>query len=495
MNDGDGLDPADNTFSSKVWGHSLLRAGATLALENEVQREQVFPLLLGPVGGVTGAPANLSQTLQLIQEINALLRTPGATLTWQPLGVANATTFDLLSGQVDIDYSYRKEGQFWTEVTMRAFVQPFGRTAAPRPYASASAVGPLLLVSPYASGAAPAIVASSTGYGASGGVYGPNGASGGISYWGSPSLAGDAPALLQVAFQGPSEAPDGPTPATAVSLLPDANYYPLIPTRYMAIFNSSGASLQSSANAVGSSYWGFSAGASGAIRSPLTSSGANVNLPTSRAPVPVSYSGQQRLLAIARASPTGGASQAATISTITDGTLVAASQAGSIPVGYGWQAVDMGTYTLRASQVPPYDGVYFAIGTSNAAVDLTGFVSLPDNNTWFMGAGQQPFLNSIAWIGYNTLVLDDVAGEQYAYGGYNQSNAPSVATALQNVIRMTQYSRGLVPQPDPKNGLPILAIMSVGIGAPLPLGASPNSVNQRLSVQVTALERYRYVSS
>ena len=37
--------------------------------------------------------------------------------------------------------------------------------------------------------------------------------------------------------------------------------------------------------------------------------------------------------------------------------------------------------------------------------------------------------------------------------------------------------------------------MSVGIGAPLPLGASPNSVNQRLSVQVTALERYRYVSS
>ena len=114
-------------------------------------------------------------------------------------------------------------------------------------------------------------------------------------------------------------------------------------------------------------------------------------------------------------------------------------------MGYGWQAVDIGTYTLRASQVPPYDGVYFAIGTSNAAVDLTGFVSLPDNNTWFMGAGQQPFLNSIAWIGYNTLVLDDVAGEQYAYGGYNQSNAPSVATALQNVIRMTQYSRGLVP--------------------------------------------------
>ena len=48
----------------------------------------MFPSALGPVGGVTGAPANLSQTLQLIQEINALLRTPGATLTWQPLGAA-----------------------------------------------------------------------------------------------------------------------------------------------------------------------------------------------------------------------------------------------------------------------------------------------------------------------------------------------------------------------------------------------------------------------
>ena len=112
-----------------------------------------------------------------------------------------------------------------------------------------------------------------------------------------------------------------------------------------------------------------------------------------------------------------------------------------------------------------------------------------------MGAGQQPFLNSIDWIGYNSLVLDDVAGEQYAYGGYNQTSAPSVSTALANVIRMTQYSRGLVPTPDPKNGLPILAIMSVGIGAPIPLGASPNSVNQFLSAQLTVLERYRYVSS
>ena len=79
------------------------------------------------------------------------------------------------------------------------------------------------MISPYASGGALAIVASTTGYGASGGKYNPNGANGGVSYWGSPSLAGEAPALLQISFQGPSEAPDGPTPATAVSLLPDAN--------------------------------------------------------------------------------------------------------------------------------------------------------------------------------------------------------------------------------------------------------------------------------
>lgn len=198
VNDGEGMDVANPDFSQRVWGRSLLKAGATLALEQMTEKELIFPLLLGPVGGASGAPMNLSQTLLLIQQINSIITSPGAIATWQPLGATSATTFDVLSGLAAVKYSYRKEEQFWTEVELQLFTEPLGRTAAPRVYAAASGVGPLLMISPYASGGALAIVASTTGYGASGGKYNPNGANGGVSYWGSPSLAGEAPALLQI---------------------------------------------------------------------------------------------------------------------------------------------------------------------------------------------------------------------------------------------------------------------------------------------------------
>src|ERR1700735_5337073 len=105
VQDGDGMDTANPEYSTKVWGHSLLKAGATESLEQNVEREMVFPLLLGPVGGLAGAPTNLSQTLQLIQKINSIIRSPGAILTWQPLGAQSATVFDAASGQVDVKYS------------------------------------------------------------------------------------------------------------------------------------------------------------------------------------------------------------------------------------------------------------------------------------------------------------------------------------------------------------------------------------------------------
>ena len=57
---------------------------------------------------------------------------------------------------------------------------------------------------------------------------------------------------------------------------------------------------------------------------------------------------------------------------------------------------------------------------------------------------------------------------------------------------MTQFSRGLVPRPDPKNGLPIIAIMGIG-GQNASPGLMTNSVDQRLSAQITVLERTRYV--
>jgi hypothetical protein len=502
VNDGDGLDPANNEFSSKVWGHSLLKAGATLALENEVQKEQVFPLLLGPVGGVAGAPTNLSQTLQLIQKINALLRTLGATLVWQPLGTANATTFDLLSGQVDISYSYRKEGQFWTEVTMRAFTQPFGRTAGPRVYAAASGVGPLLLVSPYASNGALAIVASSAGYGASGGVYGPNGASGGVSYAGNPSLAGDAPAQLQVTFAGPlapgAQEPAGLPPFAAVSVLPDHNYTPLIPRPELGLLYLTGSQhVQSDARAVASSYWSFAPSSGGYLRFYPP----NLNPGGLASPTPLSWAGQHRLLAIARASVQPGYLATSPNSVVSYAT-------GATVYPGDWGLWDLGTFTLRASEtIADYITTQIVSGQS-CTLDVTAMITLPDNNTWFFnpitpGLIAASDVGNLAGTVGNGVAIDDWVGDQFLIGGgsfIGYVPPPAQIGTLNSGIRITQYTRGLVPQPDPRNGFPIIAIVAVGQQYVQANGqgasaAWANPQNLPLYAQVSVLERYRYVSS
>ena len=47
VEDGDGMDPADPEFTEKIFAHSLLKQGGTLALENLKLKEMAFPLKLG----------------------------------------------------------------------------------------------------------------------------------------------------------------------------------------------------------------------------------------------------------------------------------------------------------------------------------------------------------------------------------------------------------------------------------------------------------------
>ena len=458
-----------------------MKEGATLALQQLVEREQTWPLLLGPF-------ATTSAMMSYIAEVNQAINTPGAVAYWETDGASQPTYYDMLSGELQIAYSYRKEqaGAHYTQAKLLTFSDPLGRPAAPRPLAAASAVGPVLMISPYASGGQ-YILGASTQAGVAG-FGGQQQPSGGVFYSGNPSLAGDAPALLQIGYAGPSEAYAGttavPTPWTAVSVLPDQNYQPLIPLSYVTSYAAVGPSVYHSANAIGSTYW--STGTQG----PSALSGA-IKAPVLASQPPLSWAGPHRLFAIARASSVNMVGSAE-ISGLYDGTLVNASTVGSIPLGLGWQPVDVGTFALRASQTPPPQGVQWGVTASGCNVDLAGFVCLPDNATWFMAGGQAPFLTSIGWAGYNCLLLDDVAGDQFAYQGYNEAGAPAAATIAQNAIRMTQFSRGLVPRPDPKNGLPIIAIMGIG-GQNASPGLMTNSINQRLSAQVTVLERTRYV--
>lgn len=436
------IDPQDPAFSSKVISHSLLKQGGILALEDFQNKELLFPLMLN-------APT-ATALAQLIIEIDQILTAPGATFSWQDDNMSQPTIFDGISGEFDIKYNYRETSSpaHWCKGDLKLFTMPFGHIAGPRAYAAASAVGPLLMISPYASSGALAIGAS-TQAGAAGFGGRPMGASSGIFYPGSPSLAGDAPAQLQMTFAAPA----GLT--TAIGLLPDHNYQPLTTAGELGHF---GTSLITDAKGVASQYVSFAG--PGVVNVFAVPPGGSSFCP------PAAWNGFHRLFAIARASGGGIIGSVVT-------TLVANPTVASVPDLAGhWQMYDLGTFALHASQTPnDLLNISMTASSAGTAIDLTALICLPDNSTWFLQGAQ-----SSGWV------LDDTLGEQFTL---TTTTAPSATGAAQQGQRITQYSRGLVPQPDPKNGLPIIAAVSV---------AAPQSFNQNLlTAQVSVLERTKYV--
>jgi hypothetical protein len=184
------------------------------------------------------------------------------------------------------------------------------------------------------------------------------------------------------------------------------------------------------------------------------------------------------MLAIARASGVTG--QLMSVANSYVGNPVTAN----VPPGAGWALYDLGTFQMKASQttsqivsvggaIPSVSGV----GVS-AALQVAGVIMLPDAHTWF-------FANSPSGAGIvnsSCCLLDDILGDQF-FGGNNFSAASPAGLTPTN--RITQYTRGLLPTLDPKNGPPIIAVIAAaGAGTfPYPL----------LSAQVNVLERARYV--
>jgi hypothetical protein len=474
VQDGAGFDIANPVFTQKVFGRSLLRPGAVLALETNVEREITVPLKIGPIGGVPNAPTTLPATLQLIAQINQIGNSPGATLTWQPDGASQPTVYDGITAQVDVSYHFRREQAKWTACTLRWFAQPFGRTSGPRPYASASGVGPLLLVSPYASGGGQ-VIGQSTQAGVAGWGGQQQGASSGVFYWGSPSLAGDAPAQLQISYTGPS--PLFYPPAVMVSLLPDKNYIPVF----------TAATLQASTPGGGS--WALVSDQYSVASQYLLSTPSRPGGPLSFSPVPspgvgppLNWGGNHRLFAIARASgnPAGGR-------LMLQNSLVSNGGTASVVPAGDWNPYDLGTLSLRPSEYPSQQVVINSIlaAGGSCALEVAAIAMLPDNATWFCSPSGPA---AVAFALTSTFLIDDVLGDQFGYllNGPPPSSAPSPTGMVPLSARITQYSRGLVPTPDPKNGLPIIAVLA---GHML---ASPNPQNWMTSAQINVLERTRF---
>ena len=375
---------------------------------------------------------------------------------------------------------------------------------SPRRYATASGVGPLLMISPYASGGA-LTAAASTQAGVSGfGVPVPGGIpSGGAFYWGNPSLAGDALAQLQISYVGPLPTiPESSglhprrqiVPYAVAALLPDANYRPLITAQQMS--------------------WdtGVITGASGAVASQYIFLAASINgnefnFPIPASPMPLSWAGYHRLFAIARASNIPGSLQISP-------TLSCPNTSAATIYPGDWQIADLGTFSIRPSQLPSVKNLYVTptwASTNAGIIDVTAIVMLPDNQSWFFNpntltpsqygmpgpiGGGNFYYTPAAYS--NQLLLDDISGDQFVIAGQSQM-ALSGNLVIPSQSRITQYSRGLVPRPDPHDGLPIIALLGVGqynfAGSDLyGAGASwVNPQNLRTMAQVNVLERTTYV--
>jgi hypothetical protein len=468
----EGTDPAGPDFTQRVFARSLLKTGATLALEQNVEREWTFPL------NIKGSSASVTNGT-LVQQINQICESPGATMEWWDDGMSQPTYADILSGQVQVEYDYFKSQQAWCACKLLIFTQPFGRTVGPRPYAAASAAGPLLIISPYNSSGALAVSASTQAGAAGFGGAGYAGASGGIFYPGAPSLAGDAPAQIQLSF---TSRMSGNGSVYAVSLLPDQNYNP-----YVTIQNAGGLGLSH-------------AGAGLPVASVTSSSlfpgiFANGLLPITGL-VPATWAGQHRLLAMARASG-GGGTTGLTISGAGPGALPGGGSAyapaiASVPGGQPWALYDMGTVTLHPSQPAPAQFTFAT--TASVAVDVNAVFMLPDANTMF--AGQQ-WSNALNFQPAGIAYLDGIMGEVYSLQGSTNGWIPSPAAFSSfvansnpdstNNLRVTPVTRGLIPSPDPKTGMPIIAIL---------VGSASSLGNQwTLSAEAAVLERARYVMS
>jgi hypothetical protein len=447
-----GADPYDPQYTEKVWGRSILREGATLALEQLREKEMVFPLALkGTTSSVVAGT--------LVQQINAVIHTPGATVSWQDDGMSQPTVFDLLSGQLDIEYSYfRSAGGHWTNAKLRLFTEPLGRTAGPRQYAIATAAGPVTYMAPSS-------------------YLARTPSPGNVVYPGNASLSGDAGAQLAIGYSASIGA--NQIGKMFVSLLPDSDYMPMSPSQIVL----ANVTPRSAATAPEGFVWTFGVGSANAINfSPIASFNTLLT-------PPLAWAGQHRLLAFARASGTWGQLSTAALSLIS--TVTTASVG---PPSNAWDLYDLGTFSIRPSepllggrgtnafaeiavQVPSVAGV-----GSNAALDIGGVIMLPDSTTWYVG----PSANA-----ENLIVIDDRLGDQ-SFTSTNGAPAFNPIGALSPANRLTPISRGLVPRPDPRNGLPILAFVAVG--------ATPNAGGGALlppypqgTANVYVQERTRYV--
>lgn len=327
VNVGAGLDPSDPQFTNKVFAHSLLKQGGTLALEDLKLRELTFPLKLNAT--------SKDKLTALVREINTIINTKGCKASWTDESTTTPTFFTLASGQLDPEFDFRM-GQAthpWLKAKLRLFVQPLGAktttmTALSRASgATSQATAPVYVF--YASGIVP----------------------------------GDAPALVRGVVE-----PEfiGGAGYSAFSYLPNASYSPWIPA----------ASQTQGAGWVRGASKGFNFYAGNGEFTVPRASGV--------------YPGTHRVLAIARrfnnATP---ATLTAEVENAKAPEPNEAVVVGGASKAQPWNVLDLGVVRLPTDQSLMHEWTLRI--EASATVGIHGFVLLPENSTsWLKAIPQSP---------------------------------------------------------------------------------------------------------
>lgn len=344
VNPGEGLDPADSAFTTKIISHSVLREGGSLALEDLKPKELIYPLKL--------KASTKDKLTLLVREINIALNTMGAELQWQDEGTTVETYFDVISGQFDTAFNFRmgQQAQPWLTGKLRVFVQPLGQLEkAPRQFllAGTSAVNGATLT-----GTLPVQV-----------------------FTGASGVRGDFAALPNAII--------GVTPSlgagaySAFSVLPNPSYVPLMmATAANASVTFGGSNFKATrTSAEGSFLVGWSTENDGTKQITFYR-GASA------------YFGANRVLAVARRlNPASPASlQAETEGEYTEqreGKTLGQAVFDSRKVelnGSLWQLADLGVFSRASTQVEPWGITLVSSGT----VAIAGLIMLPENSTQWL---------------------------------------------------------------------------------------------------------------
>jgi hypothetical protein len=324
VEEGQGMEPGDPSFTEKVFARSLLKYGASLALESLKEKELVFPLKLHA--------ATKELLTALIQEINIIARTEGAVVRWKDEGATQSTYFTLISGQLDDEFDFRLGQNNWLKCKLRLFTQPLGFNEA-KP-----------------SGVALNIHGTATTV-----AHGSNPV---ITFVGASQVGGDGPSLIRgiTAITSGTQNVEGPM---AMSVLPTSSYITTwSPTAAHLIQHSQNVATN---NAIGGFYVHMA-----------STSDIIWNVPTES-----QYLGEQRVLAIAR-SPTTATTPYLNFSTSSALTLESVA---TVSATTQWQLYDLGIIPIGS--IALLEGFQMLISKpfSSAPVDVAGLVMLPDANT------------------------------------------------------------------------------------------------------------------